>query len=288
MPDLLKSALLVVLVVLLGLAGYRLIFGAEDDADALFIRSVAGGVDAIDRDGRRTPASAGQSLKPMERVETRGDGHAVLAFGEANTVSLQHGTTIKVLSVSSEGVRLEMDGGRVEATVRPGRGSLDIVSRNREVVAENAVFMVGVNSEGTLAAEAREGNLRIYGVEALNELAEGQRIVAPVEAPGVLAPISRSLLLEVMWPQESRTREAEVSVRGRTDPGAMVSVRASDVLTTVVADAEGRFEAAVPLQQGPNPLEILSEDPLGRQAREEKELTRDNEPPRGARFKVKY
>lgn len=287
MSDLLKSVIVIVVIVTLGLVGYRVLFHQES-AGPLFVQSVSGGVELIDREGHRSLATAGQGLRPMDRVETNEDGNAVLAFGETNTVSLQHATTIKVLEISPEGVRMELDGGRVEATVRPGKGSLDIVNRNREVVAENASFVVGVNADGTLAAESRDGTLRVYGLEGVAELPAGQRLVAARESPARVAPVSKSLLLEVTWPQDVRTREAEIAVRGRTDPGAMVQVRASDITTSVVADADGLFEASLPLREGPNPVEVLSEDPLGRKARDQTELTRDSQAPKGASFNIRY
>ena len=56
----------------------------------------------------------------------------------------------------------------------------------------------------------------------------------------------------------------------------------------MIADGEGLFEATVPLDEGENPLKVVSEDPLGRTSTQEKSLTRDNQPPGSAVFEVKY
>jgi hypothetical protein len=286
MRDLLKFLVVIVAVVALGLLGYGVLFRPENGTP-LLIRDVGGRVEHIDREGHRAAALPGTVLGPMERIETAADGQAVLSFGEESTVSLQHATNVRILGVNEAGVRLELDGGRVEATVRPGKGTLGIVNRNREIVADDATFTVGVNEDGTLAAEAHQGVIHVNGLEGVSALPQGQRLVAAREAKGRVAAISESLLLEVNWPSDVRTREAEIALRGITDPGAHVQVRVSDRVTTVTADADGHFEADVALQEGTNPLEVISEDPLGRKASDQKEVLRDNKPP-GAQFQVRY
>ena len=183
---------------------------------------------------------------------------------------------------------MELDEGRIEATIRPGRASLGIVNRNREVVATDASFAVGVNAAGAFAVESQRGQLAVSGMGGVETIDEGQRVIATEGGRAHVSPIPESLLLEVAWPEAARTREAEVMVRGRTDPGAEVRIGTAGRWTTVVAGSDGRFVASVPLNEGKNPLQVVSQDPLGRSSVEQGEVVRDSEPPRGATFDVQY
>lgn len=287
MRDALKFLVAILAVLVVGGIGYRIVFPYKDVAPVL-IQQVEGTVHYIGEGNQRTEAYPGQPLQRQDRVETSENGRARLTYGQHSSMQLQHGTSIRVLGITSEGVRVELDQGRVEATVRSGTESLGIVSRGREVQARDAIFDVGVNQQGTLAVETREGEVELLGMGDLDRMSEGQRITAPANGEPAMSPIPEAMLLEVAWPESARTREAEVTVRGRTDPGAEVRVGAAGRWTTVVAGNDGSFEATVPLEEGPNPLRVVSEDPLGRASSAESEVLRDTEPPQGSSFEVQY
>ncbi len=278
MRDSVKTLLAVLLVLAAGWIGYRILFRPEP-AGPLLVQSVQGGVVFVQAGGARTEARPGLSLAPMDRIETSENGRADLSFGESNTIAIHPGSAVRVLGVTHEGVRVELDGGRVQATVRPGRGSLGIVYQGREVVAQDADFAVGVGQGGLFAVESQRGTVVVRGVPDIDRLAEGQRMNVTADGTARLAAIPESLLLQVAWPEEARTREAEISVRGRTDPGAEVRVGTAGRWTTVIAANDGTFEASLPLAEGVNPVEVVSMDPLGRTERQEAPLTRDSLPP---------
>lgn len=71
------------------------------------------------------------------------------------------------------------------------------------------------------------------------------------------------------------TRSDQVTVQGKTDPGAAVTVAGQ----TVAVDAQGSFSSAVSLQEGANLITIEASDSLGRTRREERTVTRDLTPP---------
>ena len=75
----------------------------------------------------------------------------------------------------------------------------------------------------------------------------------------------RSVLLKVVWPEEKVTRAINVTLRGEADPGAVVAV--NGVKTDV--DADGHFEADVPLAPGTNHVSVTSTDRFGRTAAKE-------------------
>jgi len=75
----------------------------------------------------------------------------------------------------------------------------------------------------------------------------------PIETAGALA-------LQVFSPQdEAVVNTAEVQVTGVTSPGAVLSI--NDVI--LIAGADGSFTAAVPLEEGPNLIEIVASDAAG-------------------------
>lgn len=281
--------LVVVLTLLLAIAwvGYLLLFPSDSHLP-LLVQEVEGGVSYTDASGARSVAVPGLILQQSDRLQTEADGRATLSFGDRNTIVLQRATAIHVLGVSAEGVRIELDEGRVEATVRPGHGTVGIANHGREFTGEDAVFAVGVGAQGNLAVEARSGALAVSGVEETAGIAPGQRLVVLPDGRATTNSIPESLLLEVAWPEEAHTREAEVTVRGRTDPGAAVRVGTGGRWSTVIAGEDGRFEASIPILEGFNPLDVVSEDPLGHQATQAGGVHRDSTPPGKTTFEVRY
>ncbi len=282
-----RIVLIVLAILVLGLLGYRLIFSGED-VTPLLVQAVEGRVSHVDPQGERSSLSPGHMLERLDRVETTSGGRAFLTMGGGSTLTVNQGTSVRVLDVSGDGVRVELDEGSVEATVRPERGSVGIVHRDRQVISTEGTFAVGVGSQGNMAVENHGGSLQLVGIDTVEGLAEGERLLLLADGTPRLAAIPESLLLEVAWPDSARTRQAEVAVRGLTDPGAEVRIGAAGHWTTVVADAEGHFEATVALEEGENPLKVVSRDPIGRSTTDETLVVRDTEPPPSATFEVEY
>jgi len=287
MSENLRIAFAVVLILVVGFVGYKLIF-PSDKTVPLLVQAVEGSVHHIDQNGKRATVSPGLILERSSRIETQADGRAFLALGEGSTLTVDQASSVRILDVTREGVRIELDNGSVEATVRPERGSLGIVAADREVIGRDGSFAVGVNAGGSMAVETHQGSVEILGVDSLDVLEQGERLLLLSDGTPRVAAIPESLLLEVAWPESARTRHAEVAVRGLTDPGAEVRVGAAGRWTTVVADASGHFEANIPLDEGSNPLRVISKDPLGRTSEDETVVSRDSEPPNAASFEVKY
>ncbi len=285
MRELLTILSAILVVSLLGWGGYVLLFGSGKDA-GLIIRETAGTVDYIDANGATFPASVGQAVEAKARLRSGEDGRAVLEFGTDSTVTLAESTSIRVMGFDSDAVRIELDDGRVEATVRPGR-SLGVVSGDREVRAEDGRFRVASGQSG-LVVEVDEGAVNTSGLEGVSGLVVGERLFVAPSGEVAVAPIPRAMTFEVAWPENVSTREAEISVRGRTDPGAEVRLHSLGAWRTIVADPSGNFEMVVPLEEGTNPLRVISRDPMGRESEETHEVIRDSRPPNGAAFEVHY
>ncbi len=287
MSENLRITLAVIAILVVGFIGYEILFPGQETIP-LLVQAVEGGVQHVNEKGEREDVTPGLVLERASRIETQVDGRAFLALGEGSTLTIDQGSSVRVLNVTRDGVRIELDNGSVEATVRPERGSLGIVHSDREVIGRDGSFAVGVNASGSLAVESHEGSLELLGIESVPSLGQGERLLLLSDGTPRVAAIPESLLLEVAWPESARTRQAEVAVRGLTDPGAEVRVGAAGRWTTVVADASGHFEAAIPLEEGANPLRVISRDPLGRTTEAERSLHRDSEPPASASFEVQY
>ncbi len=86
--------------------------------------------------------------------------------------------------------------------------------------------------------------------------------IPPTLAVATTPTPSALFVITVDSPREGETvRATPLTVRGQTTPGAVVS--ANDAVA--IADAQGRFELTVPLDPGPNVLEIIASKTTGEQ-----------------------
>jgi hypothetical protein len=208
-------------------------------------------------------------------------------MGEHTELVLEGASTLAVLGANRDGLRVELEGGRVQAIVRPGGARLAVLAGEREVVAENASFAVGVGAGGTTAVEARKGRVTLVGFGELSALEEGRQVLAVAGEEPVVVAIPKSLLLEVEWPTET-TREGQSRLVGRTQPGAIVWTEVDGKRLRTVADARGRFALdRVPLQEGENSILLRAEGLLGGSGTANGSLSRDSKAPTGA-FEVRY
>jgi hypothetical protein len=86
--------------------------------------------------------------------------------------------------------------------------------------------------------------------------------IPPTLAVATTPTPSSLFVITVDSPREGETvRATPLTVRGQTTPGAVVS--ANDAVA--IADAQGRFALTVPLDPGPNVLEIIASKTSGEQ-----------------------
>jgi hypothetical protein len=136
-----------------------------------------------------------------------------------------------------------------------------------------------VDSGGGLSAVSERGDLSLSGFGDRKELVRGDVLRAvPGKAP-VAGPAPEALLLDVNWPENATTRNAEVYVEGQTDPYATVTVGEGESRIQLRADINGRFQASVPLQEGDNGLELKVRDVLGREVVQRRKVSRDSTAP---------
>ncbi len=255
----------VVAIIAVGFVAYEWLFG-NDAADRFRIVSVAGEVRHVHAQGGESSATAGDRLATGDRIVSQGSGSAVLGLGDDARITVGPESSVEVLGVTEEGVQLELEGGRVEATVRPGSGRVGVVADGRELSATDADFTAVRGDDGTLAVSTARGEVAVGGLDGVSSLAAGEELIAPRDGSPLRAPASEALLLTLREATPPRTREPEAKIEGTTSPGATVTVTGGERPVTTRAASDGSFRVAVPLGEGENHLQIRAESLLGKSA----------------------
>ncbi|MFZ5482162.1 MAG: FecR domain-containing protein [Myxococcota bacterium] len=272
--DLLPLLLLLALLVA-GFAGYRVLFSSEA---AFVLVEATGDVRRTDALGGQRALEAGAALDARDRVSAGAGGRAVLAIGDDTRVTVEEESSVKVLGVDAAGVRLELEGGRVQATVRPGSGSVGIVAGDTEFTSDDADFRV--DRDGDVVGVAVDRNaVSVKGLDGVTEVREGQTLVAPADGDPLLRPATEALLLYVADPAAARVRDDATEVRGKTVPGARVRVRGAGDWQEVRADPNGEWVARVSLAEGENAVRVEARDVLGNVATSSVTVVRDTTAP---------
>jgi hypothetical protein len=281
-----ELAAIVALVGLLVAAwvGYGIVFA--EGGESVVVATLSGDVSVSG-----APGAAGAAVRASDRVVSGAGGRAVLEVrdgrGEATArISVDPSTSIRLLQVDAAGARLELEGGRVRATVRPGGDRVGVVAAGREISVADADAVVARDGD-VVGVEALKGAVELLGVAGVERLAEGERVT--VSGEGLLrAPVTDALLLYVA-PTRERTREDHAEVQGRCAPGAVVRVRRAGASVDAGAggwvetraDTTGAFVAVVPLIEGDNTLVIEARDVFGAVAVSEARVVRDTTAPSG-------
>lgn len=270
---------ILVLAVLLAAAwwGYQYLFEG-DDRVRLQLVDVEGDVVRVTGLSREA-AREGDLLAENDRIQAGKDGRAVLTFGADTRVTVENESSVQVTGVTEEGIGIELENGKVHATVRAGGGRLSVGAEGRELSAEDADFTAIRRADGVLAVEGERGEVQVRGVDGVDRVAAGSRMVAARGGSAVTAPVNEGLLLDVVWPDERRTRLEQVEVKGVTEPGATVRLRGRSGPVQVAAGPDGRFAARVTLEEGENTIEAVSTSVFGEQKALSIQIVRDTVAP---------
>ena len=269
--------LVVALLLFLGWFGYQGLFG-EDQGGVLTLIDVQGEV-SHERPKEHHAAQPGDIVRPGERLEAGPDGAATLRFGDDTRLVLKSESSMRVVSVADDGVKVALDHGRVQATVRPGGAPVAVQAGDREVTAQDADVTIARSEDGTVGVEASRGNVGLTGFGSATQLRSGERLVAAAGRAAKVAAASDELLLSLALPPTSRTAAPVGLVVGTTEPGARVRVTAAGRTEVVKADADGHFEVAVDLSEGRNAVVVEATGVLGNQMRADWSVERDTQAP---------
>jgi hypothetical protein len=215
------------------------------------------------------------SLGFDDSVRTGVGGAARLKVGREGTIEVRERTEVSVRQLLANRARFRLERGRIGAT--PGGTALAIESSGSSAVAEATTGSFAVYNDGrglvAVVADAGEVKLTTNGGDTVLAAGQGARIVGN-SAP-VPEAVPRSVLLKVVWPEEKVTRAVNVTLRGEADPGAVVSLNG----VKTVVDADGHFEAEVPLAPGSNHVSVSTIDRFGRTAAQTETVRVDRRAP---------
>lgn len=253
---------------------------AETPPDAtLRLAEVDGAVTVTDSDANVAEARPGTRIDPLDRVATGEGARAVLELGEETRIRLGPVSTVQVKAVDEEGVELELEGGALQATVRPDSGSLRLSSEGRQaLITDGDISMAVLPDEDLLLFETTRGEAMLGGIVGVSQIGPGERLVVG-GGHAELGRIPEDMLLAVEWPDNRRTRDDAVVLPGQTTPGAIVRITGSAGTVEVRADGQGEFTAQVPLYEGENSVRVQAVDLLGNAAEDRGVLERDQSGP---------
>ena len=208
------------------------------------------------------PVVKGIELNVDDEIRTGPGGETILRVGGVGQITLAESSRMAVGEVTHRLARVRVGEGQVFAIVT-GDARMRVSVEGSDAIAEGAggaEFSVLTEGGGTAVA-TRKGRVEFTSGGARVTLGRGEISIASANAkPSKPAPIPSSLFVKLgRSPRNLRRRKHTFT--GTTVPGSVVSL--NDV--TVMADADGKFTAKIPLKEGLNNLVINVRDPLGRE-----------------------
>jgi len=246
------------------------------------VAEATGRVEAL-RGDKWVVVASGDVLTEEDLVRT-GTGRAVLRLGSrsnetgaaagagATEIELRERVEIRLDSVSRAGASLALRRGKVVARVETGR-SVAITSAETKTANEGGLaarFVVTADERGRVAVAATEGAVRFEAAGRAVKVGAGTATHADRgQPPSDPEKITEDVFLSVVWPAGDR-RDDRAPVSGKVEPGSVVRVNGAPA----EADQAGRFQAAVPIRDGINSVEVEVEDVAGRTRREKRDVRR--------------
>ena len=210
-------------------------------------------------------AANGAALAAGTQLRAGEDAKAELVVGDDVHIDVTAGTDVQLGTFGPDLARLVVGEGLVLADVRRGRGQrLQISNRSGEAVTETADGAVAVTADaaGRLRTAVTRGSATLAANGETVTVGAGFFSVAGRgNKPSKPAAVPQSLFLKVKWPGVPATAQRQQTISGATSPGARV--RVSNRL--VWADAKGRFQTIVDLQEGKNRIQVRAVDLVGRE-----------------------
>jgi hypothetical protein len=221
---------------------------------------------------------AGDELSLSDTLRTTTGATAVLALGEHSLVEISPESQIQVAEISRNTSRVQLDDGRIHATVTTDDARLRVTFRGSDAVAESGTgeFSALTDGDGRLAVASRKGEVTLTARDRTVTVAAGQQsVVSPDLPPAAPVEIEPSLFLKVGRPSSLVQREKETVVEGTASPGAIVDVNG----VRAIVGSDGRFATRVPLHEGRNGLVVKAMTASGeRQTETLPAITVDSKP----------
>jgi hypothetical protein len=244
----------------------------SDDAGTaeLVMSDIEGEVHVVSETGESVTVGQGMLLDPHVRISTGGASRVVLSIDQSSRIRLGPYSSVNYKSRDDQAITLELEGGAIQATVRPGARALRVGNAGRDLLTTDGSFGMGLAEDGTLVVEMSEGSAVTSGFEGVSQVTAGDRVTVTGTGTASVMPIPSELLLHVTTPPVAiRTNKKSTIVRGQSVPGALITVFGGEPPKQVPTDSEGNFEAEVFLLEGDHTLTVEAVDPLGRTRHDE-------------------
>jgi hypothetical protein len=279
----------IVLVVLgTGYWGYLQLFSEDTEVPGLVVLEVEGLVEFTRGEGEGQALEVGTQLSENDQLHVGSEGRAVLGIGEGTRLHVDPNSTVQVLGIDGDGIRLELEEGRIQAKVQPGNPSVEIAHGSKTARTELGGFTMSVSGNDDVLVQSQEGVVGLSGFEDLEELAEGHYVHASPGEPIISADEAKALLLHIQWPGEEVRREAGIELQGTTLPNARLQALRGDEQIELRADSEGNFQLELELEEGQNTVQFTATDPLGRSTDDQMTLTVDSTPPSAVETEIQW
>jgi hypothetical protein len=213
-------------------------------------------------DGPRVRLTPGTVLQVSDAIETSEGSAVELGAGEGFQVLLDGAARFDVKEIAAELSRFRLAEGFAEAKVRPDAGRVVVIESSDDASVRTGGGRVSVAAgSGRVAVGVTEGEAQLGSGGQIVAVRAGQISIAEKgKAPSAPVPLPRSLLLKVDWPGERETNRRRIVVKGRTTPGALVSIGGE----RVQVGKDGSFTHILFLREGQQRLEASARDVAGR------------------------
>lgn len=235
-------------------AGFQVVV-TRADGEAWLTRAGAG----------RVRLAVGTVLRESDAIDASEGSAVELGAGEGFRVALDGAAVFAVREIAAELSRFRLDEGLAAASVRPGAGSVVVIESSDDASVRSAGGRVNVAAAGgRVAVGVTEGEAQLGSGGQIVAVRAGQFSMAEQgKAPSKPVPLPRTLLLKVDWPSEHETNKRRIVVKGRTTPGALVSLGGERVRV----GPDGAFTHVLYLREGQQTLEASARDVAGRRER---------------------
>jgi hypothetical protein len=229
------------------------------------------------RAGRWAPVQRGDRLTRDDFVRTEKGARAVLRLTAGSEVELRERVEIRLDRLSAAGASVDLRRGKVVARVSAPHDALAITARETRTSSEGpAHFVVMADDHGQVSVATMKGTTRFASGGKTVEVPEGTATHSgPGQPPSDPERIPEEVLLQVVWPAGEKHGDT-TSVQGRVAPAATVTVNGAPAAVA----PDGRFSAEVPLGEGPNQIDVVTEDLAGRTKHESATVTKRTRAPK--------
>jgi hypothetical protein len=222
------------------------------------VAAVEGAVESL-HNGQWYVVQAGDLLPLQDVIRTNKGATAILRRG-GTEVEVREDVDIRLERLAADSSFALLRGGSVIANVEDANAQVEITAAGTRAVNKGmARFVAKLRPDGSVVVATAKGEVLFAARgKEVNITAGHESTARPGQVPDDPEPIPEELLLSVIWP-EIEHAEPKAPVTGRVRPSSQV--RVNGVAAEVHSD--GRFVSSVPLNVGPNKVEVQAEDVLG-------------------------